>query len=180
MDNATFMVVKNVLQDGKIHPCLKVIYCRDCCPFHLKDTGNPLKPLDLAKLIKNRHINSEELEDIQKSFKIVKKVADNRQTKYGKELEVVFYGSDKSLWIKAPAGSVAASTAFFLISNFGVWISGWYSLTLGGLAACYVNAIPFYGYTLVGDLAFTGILFGAYELSRRASKSQINAQQVAL
>ena len=88
--------------------------------------------------------------------------------------------SRKSLWIKAPAGSVAASTAFFLISNFGVWISGWYSLTLGGLAACYVNAIPFYGYTLVGDLAFTGILFGAYELSRRAPKSQINAQQVAL
>ena len=62
-----------------------------------------------------------------------------------------------------------------LISNFGVWISGWYTLTLGGLVACYVNAIPFYGYTLVGDLAFTGILFGSFELSKIASKAQVRS-----
>ena len=88
--------------------------------------------------------------------------------------------SRKSLWIKAPAGSVAASTAFYLISNFGVWISGWYTLTLGGLVACYVNAIPFYGYTLVGDLAFTGILFGSFELSKIASKAQVRSQQASV
>ena len=72
----------------------------------------------------------------------------------------------KALLLKAPAGSIAASTAFFLISNFGVWLSGWYTLSMAGLITCYVNAVPFYGYTLVGDLAFTGILFGAWEGSK--------------
>jgi hypothetical protein len=77
-------------------------------------------------------------------------------------------------WIKSnqsklrlPAGSLAASTLFFLISNFGVWLGGWYPLTGLGLLACYTSAIPFFGYTIAGDLLFTGVIFGAWEWSRR-------------
>lgn len=77
-------------------------------------------------------------------------------------------------WMKAnqsklrlPAGSLAASTLFFLISNFGVWLGGWYSMTAAGLLACYTNAIPFFGYTIAGDLIFTVLVFGAWEWSRR-------------
>ncbi|MDB4676965.1 hypothetical protein OAF09_01920 [bacterium] len=83
------------------------------------------------------------------------------------------------LSLKVPAGSLAASTAFFLISNFGVWISGWYGLSISGLIACYTNAIPFYGYTLAGDLMFSGVLFGSWELSKymsRSSSRQLRAQ----
>lgn len=87
--------------------------------------------------------------------------------------------SRESLWIKAPAGSLIASTAFFVVSNFGVWISGWYTLSIGGLIACYVNAIPFYGYTIVGDLAFTGLLFGSYEFSRKWSTAKVMTAQTA-
>jgi hypothetical protein len=87
--------------------------------------------------------------------------------------------SRKSLWLKAPAGSLVASTAFFVISNFGVWMSGWYTLSLAGLVACYVNAIPFYGYTLIGDLAFTGVLFGSYELSKYMAASKAASPQAA-
>jgi hypothetical protein len=87
--------------------------------------------------------------------------------------------SKKSLWLKAPAGSLVASTAFFVISNFGVWMSGWYTLSLAGLVACYVNAIPFYGYTLIGDLAFTGVLFGSYELSKYMAASKAASPQAA-
>ncbi|QDT07905.1 hypothetical protein K227x_63340 [Rubripirellula lacrimiformis] len=65
------------------------------------------------------------------------------------------------------SGSLVASTLFFLVSNFGVWMAGWYSMTMAGLAACYVAAIPFFGYTIAGDLAFTAILFGAWSYSHQ-------------
>lgn len=90
-----------------------------------------------------------------------------------------FLSSRKQLWIKAPAGSLVASTAFFAVSNFGVWISGWYTLSFAGLVACYVNAIPFYGYTVMGDLAFTGILFGSFEFSKRRVSRRVMTPQAA-
>lgn len=46
-----------------------------------------------------------------------------------------------------------ASFFFFLISNFGVWLS-WYPQTWSGLLDCYVMALPFYRNTLIGDLVF--------------------------
>ncbi|QDT09975.1 hypothetical protein K239x_19280 [Planctomycetes bacterium K23_9] len=70
---------------------------------------------------------------------------------------------------KYPALSLVASTAFFLISNFGVWLGPWYPNSIAGLAACYSNAVPFFGYTITGDLLFTAVLFGAMEFSRRPS-----------
>ena len=63
-------------------------------------------------------------------------------------------------------GSLIASTLFFLVSNLAVWGAGWYPMNFGGLAACFAAAIPFFGYTLVGDLCFSGLLFGTRELSR--------------
>lgn len=68
--------------------------------------------------------------------------------------------------LRLPAGSLAASSLFFVISNFGVWLGGWYPMTGFGLLACYANAIPFFGYTIAGDLIFTIVVFGAWELSR--------------
>jgi len=52
--------------------------------------------------------------------------------------------------------------AFFLISNFGVWISGLYAPTGSGIAACYIAAVPFFGPTLAGDLVWTVLLSAAY------------------
>ena len=67
------------------------------------------------------------------------------------------------------AGSLIASTLFFVVSNFGVWAAGWYPMTGEGLVTCFIAAIPFYGYTLAGDLAFTTLVFGSYA-AVRASK----------
>lgn len=59
--------------------------------------------------------------------------------------------------------SVASSVLFFLVTNFGVWAEGrLYPLTLPGLGNSYVNAIPFFRNTLMGDLVFSAILFGSY------------------
>lgn len=72
---------------------------------------------------------------------------------------------------KRNAGSIlfsalGASAIFFIISNFGVWLSSpLYAKTWDGLAACYVAAIPFLQNTLLGDLGYTAVLFGLFELS---------------
>lgn len=61
--------------------------------------------------------------------------------------------------------SVTSSVAFFIITNFGAWLtSPFYAKTGAGLAACYTSAIPFFHQTLLSDLFFVGILFGAYHL----------------
>ena len=73
-----------------------------------------------------------------------------------RELSVVRLGSAAFL----------SSLAFFLVSNFGVWVGGYYGHTFEGLIACYVAAIPFWGYSLVGDLGSTAILFGLFVLGR--------------
>ena len=55
------------------------------------------------------------------------------------------------------------SVQFYLLSNFGSWL--WfqtYPRTAAGLATCYVAAIPFFGWTVAGDLVYTGVLFGLY------------------
>ncbi|MDA8744043.1 hypothetical protein N9N28_05370 [Rubripirellula amarantea] len=66
-------------------------------------------------------------------------------------------------------GSLAASTLFFIVSNLGVWAAGWYSMTAGGLVSCFVAAIPFYGYTIAGDLAFSALMFAGYEFAMKPS-----------
>lgn len=64
--------------------------------------------------------------------------------------------------------SIAGSIVFFLVSNFGVWM-GWkmYPATLGGLIDCYVAALPFFRNTVLGDLAYAGLMFSTYAWVRR-------------
>lgn len=64
-------------------------------------------------------------------------------------------------------GSVSASILFFLLSNFGVWFSGtMYPKDLNGLMACYTAAIPFFKNTIIGDLVYCSVLFGAFEFAQ--------------
>lgn len=74
------------------------------------------------------------------------------------------------------AAVLAGPTAFFLISNFGVWL-GWrmYPPTWAGLMACYVAAVPFFGNSLVSSVLFSSVLFGAYEYYRRKFASPLNS-----
>ena len=61
------------------------------------------------------------------------------------------------------SSAIICSVLFFIITNFSVWISGGiYPLDLSGLTTCYIAAIPFFHYTLIGDLIFTGVLFGGF------------------
>lgn len=73
-------------------------------------------------------------------------------------------------WQRLPLVALGASTLFFVVSNFGVWLGPWYPTTIEGLAACFTNAIPFYGYTVAGDLVFTAVMFGLFELSQAPAR----------
>ena len=56
------------------------------------------------------------------------------------------------------SGALLGALIFYLISNFGVWITGSYGYTIEGLIACYTLALPFFGYTLVSTIVFSTII----------------------
>ncbi|SRR5712692_5025252 len=74
----------------------------------------------------------------------------------------------KRVW-RIGGAAVLGSLQFFLVTNFAVWATGhWYPHTLAGLGECYFLAIPFFGLTLAGDLAYAAMFFGIHAwLSRR-------------
>ena len=73
--------------------------------------------------------------------------------------------SAKNVILSALSGSIL----FFLITNFGVWLTsgGFYPMTFEGLLTSYAAGIPFFQNSLLGDLVFTGALFGSYEFAKR-------------
>jgi hypothetical protein len=89
---------------------------------------------------------------------------------YGSFVLIGFIG----LWLKARkkpllvfGGTLLSSILFFIITNFGVWLTGggWnYPKTFQGLIECYVLAIPFFQNTVLGDLTYVVLLFGMFEL----------------
>jgi hypothetical protein len=68
--------------------------------------------------------------------------------------------------LRLAGAALAASVLFFVVTNFAVWATGsMYPKTAGGLIACYVAALPFFGSTLAGDAFFTAALFGGLALA---------------
>ena len=63
--------------------------------------------------------------------------------------------------------AISSSALFFIITNFGVWISGsMYTLDFKGLITCYVMALPFFKGTLLGFMCYSAFLFGIIEFSK--------------
>lgn len=67
--------------------------------------------------------------------------------------------------------SLIGSLQFFLITNAAVWIAGAYDRSLLGLWESYVAGIPFFKWTVLGDLFYTGAFFGGYEFVLRLTRS---------
>jgi hypothetical protein len=73
------------------------------------------------------------------------------------------------MWGRARAAIVlvplalSSSLLFFATTNFAVWaFSGMYAHDLHGLVHCYVAALPFLQNTVIGDMFWTTLLFGAW------------------
>ncbi len=59
------------------------------------------------------------------------------------------------------AAMLSCSLIFFVTTNFAVWaFNGMYPMNFQGLVQCYVAALPFLDKTVLGDLFWTGALFG--------------------
>jgi len=73
--------------------------------------------------------------------------------------------------------SVLSSVIFFLITNFGFWLTdSLYPRTFAGQMTAYAMALPFFRNTLLGDLFYTGLLFGGYEFVLLLIKRKVVAQ----
>ncbi|MBP7157574.1 MAG: hypothetical protein KBI02_01110 [Thermomonas sp.] len=64
--------------------------------------------------------------------------------------------------------SLAGSMLFFVVTNFGAWLSDpAYPKTIAGLVAAYLAGVPFFQWTVLGTLAYAALLFGGFELLRK-------------
>ena len=69
--------------------------------------------------------------------------------------------------LRAGGAVISASLFFFLVSNFGVWLSGMYAPTWQGLVECYLMGLPYLGNTLIGDSFYAGLFFGLFHLIKQ-------------
>ncbi len=66
--------------------------------------------------------------------------------------------------------SCISSLLFYVVSNFGVWLMGWYPHDLKGLINCYVLALPFLRNFTLATVIYAAVFVGAYELIARFIK----------
>ena len=54
--------------------------------------------------------------------------------------------------------AVTSSLQFFILTNAAVWLfSGWYPVSFSGVSSCFAAALPFFRFTLAGDLLFFAV-----------------------
>ncbi len=65
-------------------------------------------------------------------------------------------------------GTLASALIFFLLSNFGAWLTlSVYPKTLEGLVTAYAAGIPFFRNSIIGDAFYVTLLFGGFALAER-------------
>src|SRR3989344_3287674 len=90
-----------------------------------------------------------------------------------------FFLQNKKRAVPIFFGALSSSILFFLITNWAVWQFGaLYSHSFYGLIESYTMALPFFRNSLAGDLFYSAVLFGAFELayylaSRKADKKSV-------
>ena len=96
---------------------------------------------------------------------------------YGSFLLTVFLGfwlKKHKKWYTIGGSAVLSAVLFFVLTNFAVWaFSPWYAKTFAGLIQCFAMALPFFRNTLVGNLFYTGVFVGAYELIKVLNYARI-------
>jgi uncharacterized membrane protein len=76
--------------------------------------------------------------------------------------------------------SLAMSTCFYLLTNAMVWACGWYPPTLSGLVESYVAGLPFYRFTLLGDLMFTTGGLVVWQIYNRLVVAELSDTQIGV
>jgi hypothetical protein len=71
--------------------------------------------------------------------------------------------------------AIGAAAVHWLVADFGSWLGGCTDITTGGLyphnaqglMKCYILAIPYMKNMLIGNLIYSALLFGGFELLQR-------------
>ncbi|MFH1888877.1 MAG: DUF6580 family putative transport protein [Candidatus Omnitrophota bacterium] len=76
------------------------------------------------------------------------------------------------LWLKnrksvlrTASASLVSSFIFYIFTNFGVWMMGYYPRNFKGLIDCYIMALPFLRSFTLATLFYAAVFFGIYELA---------------
>lgn len=93
---------------------------------------------------------------------------------YGSMLLISFIGlylRNKNSKVNILIFTLFSSLLFFIVTNFGAWLElsmvyNYYTKDFAGLVNSYVAGIPFYRNTVLGDVFYSTIFFGGYELVR--------------
>jgi hypothetical protein len=79
-------------------------------------------------------------------------------------------GRRKTPW-KIFSGTLLGSLLFFLITNnVFLYAPTLYPHDFGGMIQSYAMGLPFFKWTLLGDLFYSGVLFGGYALAAHLAK----------
>ncbi len=68
--------------------------------------------------------------------------------------------------VRIGGSALIAAILFYVVTNFAVWLT-YYPQSLGGLLECYGLALPFLAKKLIGDLLWSGAIFGSYAVIRQ-------------
>jgi hypothetical protein len=70
--------------------------------------------------------------------------------------------------------ALVSSIIFFIVTNFGVWISGlYYEMSFKGLMTSYAAAIPFFRTSVLADLVYITLMAGVYSIVIRMIKQPV-------
>ena len=72
------------------------------------------------------------------------------------------------------SGALFGACMFFLITNFGVWSTGFYGYNLNGFLTCYLLALPFFGYTVISTLIFSTLIETIHKFAKNKIKISEN------
>ena len=75
---------------------------------------------------------------------------------------------------KRITGAIISALLFFMITNFGVWTSGFYGYSIQGFIECYILAIPFFTNTLISTIIFSILIELFYSFLSKKFKIQQN------
>ena len=84
---------------------------------------------------------------------------------------------DKKSFVTILGGSIASAVLFFMVTNFGAWLS-LYPHTMGGLRQCYILAIPFFRSTFVSTVAYSLVFYTGYEWILKRSQGTVLARLI--
>jgi hypothetical protein len=89
-------------------------------------------------------------------------------------ITIVGFNLKKENVLDIIAGSLVGATAYFLLSNLTVWLSGGldinsvpYPKTALGFIDCIAAGLPFYKMSVYATLFFSAVLFGGYYLANK-------------